>query len=176
MAQVDPSQSKEDYGQVLGKLPSREEAVAMMKSGLAKTLQEVTALYVMPLCWIHAEHGKPVIADNGSGFLLDCGKGPFLVTCNHVYEGFIAARAQRPDTICLVGLSKFPLSDRLIAADKSCDIATFRLTADELATLRATGKYQSNPFGECGRRHCLSQIAVLSSVGFQVTEENFIHT
>lgn len=126
--------------------PTRDEAIAMMKDGLAQAFKDVTALYVMPLCWVHAEKPdakfkRPVIADNGSAFLLDCGKGPFLVTANHVFEGYLAARNQRADTVCVIWQTTFPLHDRLIAADAVHDVATFRVTPEEIEAFRLTGKF-----------------------------------
>jgi hypothetical protein len=77
--------------------PTRDEAIALLRKGLDKALQTAAAQYVMPICWIAAEKGKPLILGNGSAFMLDAGAGPFLVTANHVYAEFRAARVARPD-------------------------------------------------------------------------------
>ncbi len=91
------------------------------------------AQYVMPICWICAENGRPLILGNGSAFVVDPGGGPFLVTAHHVYVEFCAARAARADTVCILDdLTKFPLDQRLIASDPVYDVATFKITADEL--------------------------------------------
>lgn len=122
--------------------PSRDEANRLMRGGLAKALIETAAKYVMPVCWIAARDRKPWIIDNGSAFLLDCCAGPFLVTANHVYEGFRAARNHYPDAVCILGDLRFDLADRCIASDPIYDVATFRVAEDEIGKLAnyANGK------------------------------------
>lgn len=82
--------------------PTRAQAIALLKRGFDKALQMVAAQYVMPICGISAENGRPLILGNGSAFMVDPGGGPFLVTAHHVYEEFCAARAARADTVCLL--------------------------------------------------------------------------
>ena len=48
--------------------PSREEAIRLMRNGLAKAMRDVAASYVMPTCWITARDRKPLILDNASAF------------------------------------------------------------------------------------------------------------
>jgi hypothetical protein len=88
-----------------------------MRGGLAKAMRDVAASYVMPICWITARDRKPLILDNGSAFLLNCSGRPFLVTANHVYQGFRTAKEEHPDAVCIVGDLRFDLRDRLIASD-----------------------------------------------------------
>lgn len=122
--------------------PSREEAIQLMRGGLAKVMRDIAASYVIPICWITAEDRKPLILDNGSVFLLDCGAGPFLVTANHVYQGFRAAKTKHSDAVCIVGELLFDLIGRVIASDPAYDVATFRVTQDEIKQLSsyANGK------------------------------------
>lgn len=122
--------------------PTRDQAIAMMRGGLAAALRDIAASYVIPLCWIIARNGKPVILDNGSAFLLDCGAGPFLVTANHVYQGFLEAKQHNPDAVCVVGDVRFDLAGRMIASDRPYDVATFRATPEEIEQLKkyANGK------------------------------------
>lgn len=115
--------------------PSREEAIRLMRGGLAKVMRDIAASYVIPIFWITAKDRKPVILDNGSAFLLDCGIEPFLVTANHVYQGFRAAKTKHPDVVCIVGELRFDLIDRAIASDPAYDVATFRITHDEIEQL-----------------------------------------
>jgi hypothetical protein len=115
--------------------PSREEAIRLMRSGLAEAMRDVAASYVIPICWITARNGKPLILDNGTAFLLNCGAGPFLVTANHVYRGFRAAKEEHSDAVCVVGELRFDPVDRLISFDAAYDVATFRVTQHEIETL-----------------------------------------
>jgi hypothetical protein len=122
--------------------PTRDQAIAMMRGGLAAVMRDIAAGYVIPLFWIIARGGKPVILDNGSAFLLDCGTGPFLVTANHVYLGFLDAKQEHTGVVSMVGNVHFDLAERMIAADRPYDVATFRVMPDEVERLKkyANGK------------------------------------
>ena len=122
--------------------PTRDEAIAMMRGGLAAVMRDIAAGYVIPLFRIIAQGGRPVILDNGSAFLLDCGTAPFLVTANHVYLGFLDAKQEHADAVSVVGDVRFDLAERMIAADRPYDVATFRVMADEVERLKkyANGK------------------------------------
>jgi hypothetical protein len=72
--------------------------------------------------------------------LLDCGEGPFLTTAAHVLAGFIKAKTERADTKAFVGETVIPLDERVIATDRAYDVATLRVTADEIADLKRYGK------------------------------------
>lgn len=115
--------------------PSRQEAIALLRSGLADVMRNIAGSYVIPICWIAARNGKPCALDNGSCFLLDCGEGPFLVTANHVFRGFLAAKEEHADAVCIVGDVRFDLPNRLISSDRIYDVATFRVTQEELDRL-----------------------------------------
>jgi len=112
-----------------------------LDGGLDLGLQMAAAQYVMPICWIASENGWPLILANGSAFMLDPGMGPFLITANHVYDAYCRARAIRPDTVCLLGEIRFPLEDRLIAADPIHDVATFKLLPTEIESLNGLQKF-----------------------------------
>ncbi len=72
-------------------------------------------------------------------FFLDCGRGAFAVTADHVYDGFLEDRDERRIRSSQIGNVAFDPEDRLIARGKhlGVDIATFRVTPEEIA---ATGK------------------------------------
>ena len=114
----------------------------MMRGGLAAVLRDIAASHVIPLFWIIARGGRPGILDNGSAFLLDCGTGPFLVTANHVYLGFLDAKQEHTDAVSVVGDVRLYLAERMIAADRPYDVATFRVMPDEVERLKkyANGK------------------------------------
>jgi hypothetical protein len=118
--------------------PLRDEAIGLLRGGLAKAMRDVAASYVIPICWITARERRPFILDNGSAFLLDCGAGPFLVTANHVYHGFLASKGEHADTVCIVGELRFDFIGRLIASDPAYDGATFRVTQDEIRKLASS--------------------------------------
>lgn len=121
--------------------PSREEAIALLKGGLGKALVNVAANYVMPIYWVAAQDGQPLIPGNGSAFLLDAGQGPFLVTAGHVFEGYRRCREIHPDVACIVGELRFDIEQRKIAHDQAYDVATFKVTSEEVAQWRDYGTY-----------------------------------
>jgi hypothetical protein len=121
---------------------TREEAIDLLRGGLAEALQMAAAQYVLPICWIAAESGRPLILGNGSAFMLDGGAGALLVTANHVYEEYRSACLKRPDTACILGdTGRFPLEQRLIAQDPIYDVATFRLSTADVEAHRRYGKF-----------------------------------
>lgn len=122
--------------------PTREEAIQLLRNGLARALMETAARYVMPICWIAARDRQPVILGSGSAFILDCGAGPFLVTANHVYEGYRASLVEHPDAVCLLGDLRFDLGERARHSDPNYDVATFDIDSEEISKLAtyANGK------------------------------------
>lgn len=121
------------------KLPSRDEIIAQFRAGLGNALTQAAANYVMPVCWIAAEGGKPLILGNGSAFALNCGAGPFLVTAAHVHRAYCLSRAERPDTVCMVGDTRIDIHERLIAIDDAWDVATFKLTPQDILDFSRRG-------------------------------------
>ncbi len=112
----------------------------MLRAGLAATMRETAAGYSIPLAWVYAENGRPVVPANGSAFLLQCGQRPILVTAAHVLEGFLREKAAHPDARAFLGETPLPLGDRLIAADRAHDVATFTVTEGEVSELKRYGK------------------------------------
>jgi hypothetical protein len=64
-----------------------------------------------------------------------------LVTAWHVYEGYRSLHSTHPDAICLVSDIRFDLASRCIAHDIAYDVATFRVTSEEIEELRESGKH-----------------------------------
>jgi hypothetical protein len=100
----------------------------------------VAAHYVLPICWVTSENGRPAILGSASAFVMDAGQGAFAVSASHVYEEYCPARAERSDTVYLLHELKFPLHDRLRAHDPVYDIATFNISPAEIEFLRRHGK------------------------------------
>jgi hypothetical protein len=77
----------------------------------------------------------PLLPRQGSVFFLDCGRGPFAVTADHVFDQFLEDRRVRRVRSCQIGNVGFNPEDRLIARGKDVglDIATFRVTPEEIA-------------------------------------------
>jgi len=80
---------------------------------------------------------RPDDHKNGSIFFVDPGTGSFAVTAHHVYEKYIAdvtAKSVR----CQIGDVAFDPSERLISESHEYDVATFRITAEELRMIGKT--------------------------------------
>jgi hypothetical protein len=91
------------------------------------------------LLWSVQDKDRPAPLEfrQGSVFFLDCGRGPFAVTAGHVFEQFVKDRAERRIRGHQIGNIGFDLEERLIdcGADRKIDIATFRITRDEIAAI-----------------------------------------
>lgn len=120
---------------------SMEEAKRIMAGGLGRAELEFVASLTTPLYWVGpATDGAGLVARNGSAFFIDTGAALFGVTAAHVIRGMQMACAEGGPISCQIGADlSFDLTDRncLIAIDDDIDIATFRISADEV---RALGK------------------------------------
>jgi hypothetical protein len=118
---------------------SKEEAIAIMRGGLGEAELALAASFCAPIYWVIGRHadGAP-IARNGTAFLLDAGEGVFGVTACHVIDGWIRDRKAGTGPLC-IATNGNPLvldwDNRVIAAHAGIDIATFRITPQEVANL-----------------------------------------
>jgi len=71
---------------------------------------------------------------NGSMFFIDTGAGLFGVTANHVYRDYQRAAAEKR-VLCKVDDMPFDPLGRLVSAGDKCDVATFKISNEELRTL-----------------------------------------
>ncbi|HAP48099.1 MAG TPA: hypothetical protein DCR30_12290, partial [Afipia sp.] len=103
----------------------------------SRSLHDDGCAHVAWLLWSTQEREKPTPLEyrQGSMFFLDCGKGPFAVTAGHVFEQFVSDRASRRVRGVQIGNVGFNPEERVIAwgRDKKIDIATFRITPEEIA-------------------------------------------
>jgi len=75
-----------------------------------------------------------IVFNNGSMFFLDTGKTILAVTGSHVYHGYVEAALQAPLN-CYIDNLHFDPIQRLVSEGKETDIATFRITREELASI-----------------------------------------
>ncbi len=108
------------------------------RAAVARFIAETVNRYVEPFWWGELDVPGGRVFDNGTAFLLDCGCESFLVTAAHVVL----------QCICDIGESESPVvakfgdvvidpASNLIGCDKTSDIATIRLTEDQI---RQSGK------------------------------------
>ena len=114
------------------------EASMMAVLGQAEGL--FVASLTAPLCWVVREPDGSFRARNGSAFFLDAGEGPFCVTACHVIEGLRQACAS--ENVVAFQLGNLPIDFKgrhsIIAEHKGLDIATFRVSTDEIASIGKT--------------------------------------
>ena len=103
----------------------RDEAIELVKGPFSDAVRNVMEGYVAPFLIATQMSEGSWTFNNGTCFFLDCGKGPFLVTANHVYESYLSIKQKFPRTICQVLNLNFHPEDRLIDSNTSIDIATF---------------------------------------------------
>jgi hypothetical protein len=112
------------------------------EADLGKAEIEFTASVTAPLFWVLRDSFGEKIK-NGSTFFLDTGHALFAVTACHVVEQCLADTKLPTFVQVMVGGRRgmalaMHLGDRLIDAHHDVDIATFRITADELKKCRHT--------------------------------------
>jgi hypothetical protein len=110
---------------------NKESALALLAAGYGRELQAASYRLTAPVCWASTGAASPVF-NNGSIFFLNCGYGPFAVTADHVYAGYLKRRHDEPGLVSQIGRLAFPLDERLIDRDESLDVATFHITEGEI--------------------------------------------
>jgi hypothetical protein len=112
-----------------------DEATALLKGGLGKALKETAASYIAPIFW---DRSNGAVENNGTIFFLNCGEGPFAVTADHVFKKYLEEKEEHTNICCQVGNMRIDLEERLIDHDDQVDIATFRITEEEVKQLGKT--------------------------------------
>jgi hypothetical protein len=112
-------------------------ARAIMGAGLGRAELMFATSLTSPLFWIVRENNGYKVR-NGSVFFLDAGKGSFGVTANHVLKGLAKDRETKAIVTCQIGSEILFDESRVIDAQEGIDIATFRVTDDEI---KSVGKF-----------------------------------
>lgn len=118
-----------------------EEAKRLMLGGLGKAELEFVTSITVPIFWIIPQNDGQLRVKNGSAFFVDAGEGPFGVTAAHVIEEWHKDCTIGQTRDCLLGCNGIPLpiaSDRIIASHSEIDLATFKVSAAEIAQLGKT--------------------------------------
>ncbi len=118
---------------------SDDEKRAIAEGEFTRRLHDSGAAHITWLFWRgpHRIIGAPPIVHNGSAFLLDSGRGPFVVTAAHVFSQFLDDKRRTQHIVSQIGNVAFDLEERLIDSgqDRRIDIATFRIEANEVTAL-----------------------------------------
>jgi hypothetical protein len=114
-----------------------KEAKAIILGGLGKEELKFAASVTAPLFWMLRRANGSVMVKNGSVFFLDAGQGVFAVTAAHVVLECLED-SKSPDFLkCMIGgngksVPMGRLDDRIIDAHPGIDIATFRVSPEEV--------------------------------------------
>jgi hypothetical protein len=117
------------------------QANAIMRAGLGKAEYELAASITAPLYWILPTNDDKYLIRNGSAFFLDTGEALFGVTANHVIEA-LRKDEEGQDVIALQMGCDLPVDfsgkNQIIDFHKDIDIATFRISAEEIRSIGKT--------------------------------------
>lgn len=124
----------------LPEIADEAAARAVMAGGLGRAELEFVASLTAPLFWVIQHDDGAYQVRNGSAFFLDAGNGPFAVTAHHVLEGWRRHRESDNVVAFQIGDETLDLAGRnaIIATHAGMDIATFRITAEEVAAIGHT--------------------------------------
>ena len=115
----------------------RQQAIALLRAGLGKAELEMAASYTVPFLWTLRGKLNETIVTGGSAFFVNTGEKVFAVTASHVVEKCLADSKSQAFSGCTLGSEhgnpvSFHLGDRLIDAHAKIDIATFRVSPEEI--------------------------------------------
>ncbi len=113
-----------------------EEAKKILRRGLGRAELEFAASVTAPFFWVLRGSDGIVSYKNGSVFFLDAGSGVFAVTANHVVQECMNDTKSSMFVQSVIGghgrTVKVNIGDRIIDGNEKIDIATFRVTREEI--------------------------------------------
>lgn len=95
-----------------------------------------------PLVW---GDGKGNYRNGTISFFGILGQDPIAITNHHVYEELLSERKSKGGDIGILTL-RFDIEKRLIDIDANLDIATFKISYQELLSIKKIPAYQSSPY------------------------------
>jgi hypothetical protein len=122
------------------------EKIEFARSPFVKQLHMTAGSHVTTFGWsyVHATLGTQRWR-NGSAFFIDIGGRIIAVTAAHVFRSYLKGKEMaRGKIACQLGSLGFDPKERLIAVSDCIDIATFSVSADDLA------KVGKQPFAVAG--------------------------
>lgn len=114
----------------------KRQAIEQIQAGFADPLFEIALLCSAPIYWFEVRGGRPLPPLNsGTVTFVDAGAGPFAITADHVYRGYLDDRASLAGVNCQISSELFDPEDRLISRSTDADLATFCLDSGEIASM-----------------------------------------
>jgi len=113
---------------------------------IQKEYLKIAASYSIPLFWGVKNGTTWNVEYAGTAFVLDTGTQTFVVTAAHVYETYLARKKLGLRCDSQLSNISFELEERLISClgHKIMDIATFKITNDEISRLNKNVLHGSN--------------------------------
>jgi hypothetical protein len=113
------------------RLPPKDIAV------FQEAVADLTMKVARPLIWHNVREPWPKRLFGGSCFILRFDAGLIGVTAEHVIRAFEEAKKSSAQIVCLLRTVPFDILGAIVGRNAELDIATFRLTEDELTRSEA---------------------------------------
>lgn len=111
---------------------TEEKKKEILSGGLGVDLLHSGLDFAVPLWWLFERQKGGLRLRNGSAFLADYGHGIFAVTAAHVFAEYLEAKRTARAIGCQLGNALFEPEARLVNSRDDLDIATFRVTPEEV--------------------------------------------
>lgn len=108
---------------------ARALLLAKERSGELPVLRERVRRMSAPIWWYDPEVASAPILNNGTCCFVATGARDVMVTCNHVFEGWVAASSENPRLVCQLGGAIIDPRDHVIDTSSKLDLATFEIGA-----------------------------------------------
>lgn len=89
---------------------------------------------------------RPSEISNGTVSLVDLGEGPLAVTCEHVIAGYMEMAKAHDNLVFQIGSVEINLLEQLIDKNRRLDLATIRLTDEQITSITSEGEIGSHVF------------------------------
>ena len=101
--------------------------------------------HVAPVFWMLPGEDPLTVKPGGTMFFLRTGNGTFAVTANNVFQAYLRANRSFAGVESRIGHIAFSPEERLIDASEELNIATFKMSPDELWKVGKIGLSQWPP-------------------------------
>jgi hypothetical protein len=118
----------------------QKRAIELIFAGLGQAELELSASYPTPLYWVLRDTNGLEQVKSGTAFFLDTGEATFGVTAAHVVTEYFRDTKSPTFRQIMIGANggfalPIVLGDRVIDASEAIDIATFRVSREEISRL-----------------------------------------
>lgn len=123
----------------------KERFDRLRRAGYMDVYEQMTKAMCAPFWWSTQAGNQPAtVAGNGTVCFINTGTRHIGVTADHVYQGYLNAKAELPDVECQFGGSTFLPERHLIdrSPENELDLATFEVS--EVFVTSSMGHYHHN--------------------------------